>query len=154
LITQGTTDYEVGWLIESFSRAGVVAEPFEISSRRKTTMRKIAESIDARRVPIVMVEWDDDESAHWLLVIGYQGYETSDEGLQITHLLCLDPSSESPKVSLWNAVIEVFTEDGQTVNAGRYYCRHWGPSAPPTDCRIGDGVMVSLSPKHEANFFE
>ena len=153
LISSGTTDFEVGWLVECFSRAGVIAEPFEISARRKTTVKKIAESIDNGRVPIVMVEWDGGE-AHWVLVIGYQGHETSDGELQITHLLCLDPSNESPKVSLWNAVIEVFTEDGETVNDGRYYCRHWGPSTPPSDCRLGDGVMVGLSPKHEARFFD
>ena len=155
LVSEGTDDYEVSWLVDSFKKAGVIAEPFEVSSRRKTTVRNIAQSVDERRVPIVKVEWEGGESAHWLLVIGYQGYQANDEDeLQITHLLCLDPGSEAPKVSLWNAVVEVFTEQGDPVNEGRYYCRHWGPAAPPTFCRIGDSVVVGLDERNEAKYFE
>lgn len=154
LVTEGTDDFDVSWLVELFKRAGVVTDVLDVAPRRKTTIGNLAEAVDQRKIPIVGVQWEGGQSGHWLLVIGYQGFQVDDEDeLQITHLLCLDPTSEAPKVSLWNAVIEVFTEEGEAVNEGRYYCRHWGPSNPPTACRITESVVVGLDKKTEANHF-
>lgn len=153
LVSDGTDDFDVEWLVDIFKRVGVTTEVLEVASRRKKTIRNIADAIDERKIPIVGVDWDGG-SGHWLLVIGYQGYQANDEDdLQITHLLCLDPTSDAPRVSLWNAVIEVFTEEGEAVNEGRFYCRHWGPNDTPTACRIDQSVVVGLDKKAEANFF-
>ena len=153
LVSEGTDDFDVSWLVDIFRRVGVTAEPVEIAARRKKTIRNIADAIDELKIPIVGVDWEDG-SGHWLLVIGYQGYQANDEEeLQITHLLCLDPTSDAPRVSLWNAVIEVFEEDGEAVNEGRYYCRHWGPNESPTACRIGGSVVVGLNSKAASNYF-
>jgi len=129
LVSEGTDDFDVSWLVDVFKHAGVVTEVLDAAPRRQTTIRNIADAVDNRKIPIVCVDWDDGLAAHWLLVIGYQGYQANDDDeLQITHLLCLDPTSDAPRVSLWNAVIEVFTEEGKSVNEGRYYCQHWGPT--------------------------
>lgn len=69
------------------------------------------------------------------------------------HLIWYCLTSDAPRVSLWNAVIEVFTEEGKSVNEGRYYCQHWGPNAAPTACRIAQSVLVGLDKKAESNYF-
>ena len=154
LISEGTDDFDVSWLVDVFKRAGVITDVLDVAPRRQTTIRNIADAVHNRKIPIVGVEWDCAQAGHWLLVIGYQGYQGDDEDeLQITHLLCLDPTSEAPRVSLWNAVIEVFTEDGKSVNEGRYYCQHWGPNDAPTACRIDQSVLVGLDKKAESNYF-
>lgn len=154
LISEGTDDFDVSWLVDVFKRAGVITDVLDVAPRRQTTIRNIADAVDNRKIPIVGVEWDCAQAGHWLLVIGYQGYQGDDEDeLQITHLLCLDPTSEAPRVSLWNAVIEVFTQDGKSVNEGRYYCQHWGPNDAPTACRIDQSVLVGLDKKAESNYF-
>ena len=154
LVSEGTDDFDVSWLVDVFKHAGVVTEVLDAAPRRQTTIRNIADAVDNRKIPIVCVDWDDGLAAHWLLVIGYQGYQANDDDeLQITHLLCLDPTSDAPRVSLWNAVIEVFTEEGKSVNEGRYYCQHWGPNAAPTACRIAQSVLVGLDKKAESNYF-
>ncbi|HCN47270.1 MAG TPA: hypothetical protein DIT18_17740 [Pseudomonas sp.] len=154
LVSEGTDNFEVSLLVDIFRRTGVTADLLETASRRKKTIRNIADAIDERKIPIAGVEWDDG-SGHWLLVIGYQGYQADDddEELQITHLLCLDPTSEAPRVSLWNAVIEVFEEDGEAINEGRYYCRHWGPNKSSTLCRIDHSVVVGRDKKFENDYF-
>lgn len=154
LVSGGTDDVDVGWLIDCFKAAGVVAEAFEVAPRRKKTIENIAAAIDDLKIPMVSVNWDG-ESGHWLLVIGYQGYQEDEDGdIQITHLLCLDPASEAPRVSLWNAVIEVFDPQGGAINEGRYYCRHWGSSDKPMNCRIDTSVVVGLDKKNQARYFE
>lgn len=154
LVSEGTDDFDVSWLVDVFKRVGVLTDVLEAAPRRKITIRNIADAVDYRKIPIVGVDWEGGQTGHWLLVIGYQGYQADDDDeLQITHLLCLDPTSEAPRVSLWNAVIEVFTEEGGAVNEGRYYCRHWGPNEPPTACRIDQSVLVGLDKKGEANYF-
>ncbi|QJQ12836.1 MULTISPECIES: hypothetical protein [Pseudomonas] len=154
LVTEGTDDFDVSWLVDVFKHAGVVTTVLDVAPRRKTTIRNIADAVDNRKIPIVGVEWDCGQAGHWLLVIGYQGYKANDDDeLQITHLLCLDPTSDAPRVSLWNAVIEVFTEEGEAVNEGRYYCRHWGVNDAPTACRIDQSVVVGLDKKAESNYF-
>jgi len=154
LVSEGTDDFEVNWLVDVFKRVGVLTDVLEAAPRRKTTIRNIADAVDYRKIPIVGVEWEGGQAGHWLLVVGYQGYQADDDDeLQITHLLCLDPTSEAPRVSLWNAVIEVFTEEGNAVNEGRYYCQHWGPNEPPTACRIDKSILVGLDKKGEENYF-
>lgn len=154
LVTEGTDDFDVSWLVDVFKHAGVVTTVLDVAPRRKTTIRNIADAVDNRKIPIVGVEWACRQAGHWLLVIGYQGYMANDDDeLQITHLLCLDPTSDAPRVSLWNTVIEVFTEEGEAVNEGRYYCRHWGPNDAPTACRIDQSVVVGLDKKAESNYF-
>ncbi|MNP71083.1 hypothetical protein D3C76_1674160 [compost metagenome] len=59
----------------------------------------------------------------------------------VTHFLCLDPFLEAPRVSLWNAVLEVQTTEGTVVNAGRYPSNHWG-GLEPTKCRITNGLGI------------
>lgn len=153
LVSNGTYDYEVSRLVDVFKHTGVETEVLDVAPRRKTTVRNIADAVDNRKIPIVSVAWDCGQ-AHWLLVVGYQGYQADDDDeFQITHLLCLDPTSEAPRVSLWNAVIEVFTEAGAAVSEGRYYCRHWGPNDPPAACRIDQSVVVGLDKKAESNYF-
>lgn len=153
LVSDGTDDLDVGLLVDIFRRVGVTTDVLEVASRRKKTIQNIADAIDERKIPIVGVGWEGG-SGHWLLAIGYQGYQANDDDeLQITHLLCLDPTSDAPRVSLWNAVIEVFNDDGEAVNDGRYYCRHWGPNDRPTACRIEESVVVGLNKKAEANYF-
>lgn len=154
LVLEGTDDSDVSRLVHVFKHTGVETEVLDVAPRRKTTIRNIADAVDNRKIPIVSVRWNGGHTGHWLLVIGYQGYQADDdENMQITHLLCLDPTSEAPRVSLWNAVIEVFTEEGEAVKEGHYYCQHWGPNDPPTACRIDQSVVVGLDKKSESNYF-
>ena len=78
-----------------------------------------------------------------MLAVGYQAVVDSAGNCQPTHLLCLDPGSESPKTSLWNAVVEVFDEDGNAVQGGPLTSNHWGPDGWQTKCHLQDAVILS-----------
>lgn len=145
LVTEGTDDFDISWLAETFKGVGVTTQILDVARRRKATIEKIAEAVDRSDIPIVGVEWQEG-SGHWLMVVGYQGYQFDEaQDMQITHLLCLDPTSDAPRTSLWNAVIEVFDESGESVNEGRFYCRHWGTGDIVSDCRISTSVVVGIN---------
>lgn len=142
LVSGGTDGMDLCRLAANFKGFGITCEVLDIARRRKTTVNQIAQAIDLFSVPILKVEWDK-WSAHWVVVVGYQGYQLDEtQELQVTHLLCLDPGSEAPRVSLWNAVIEAFDEQGQAVNEGHYYCRHWGSTGVVSDCRISSSLII------------
>lgn len=103
-------------------------------------VEKIAQAIDVYQIPIMGVDWAGG-TGHWLMMVGYQGFEHED-GFQLTHLLCLDPGSEAPKITLWNAVIEVFHDDGSSVNKGRLPSNHWGLDGNRKPCRISTSVIL------------
>ena len=98
--------------------------------------------IERGEVPIVGVTWEGG-SGHWLVVVGVQGIE-SEYGHQLTHLLCLDPGYDNPKTCLWNAVIQVFHNDGTSVNKGRLTSTHWGNDGSERKCQIDSAVVLSL----------
>jgi len=143
LLSDGTDDMDLEWLAETFKGSGISCESLEFPRKGKKPIYQIAESVHDYSIPVLGVDWEGG-SGHWLIVVGYQGFQLDDDdSLQVTHLLCLDPSSEAPRVSLWNSVIEVFQEDGEYVNEGRYYCKHWGGDGYPSNCRIVSSVIVN-----------
>jgi hypothetical protein len=97
LVSEGTDDFDVSWLVDVFKRAGVVTDVLDVAPRRQTTIRNIADAVDDRKIPIVGVEWDCGQAGHWLLVIGYQGYQANDEDeLQITPPAVPRPHQRGP----------------------------------------------------------
>ncbi|GJN55071.1 hypothetical protein TUM20286_48230 [Pseudomonas tohonis] len=107
-------------------------------------VEQLVDAIRQGHSSIVGVDWPGGE-AHWLLVVGYQGklIDQGSAGTKVvcTHLLCLDPSCEAPKVSLWNTVLEVQTANGLTPNAGRFPSNHWSGSTP-SKCKITNALAI------------
>lgn len=107
-------------------------------------VEKLVGAVKVGRASIVGVDWAGGEG-HWLLVVGYQGKlvhaGTPQEGLECTHLLCLDPMVEAPKVSLWNAVLEVQDNEGAVVNQGPLPSNHWC-AGESTKCKITNALSI------------
>lgn len=141
LITEGTDEFELDWLVDCF-RSQISVDYIEGTTRE--LVAGAVEAIGNQQSTIVGVDWTGG-NGHWLLVVGYQGQRVKDpSGVErevVTHLLCLDPFIEAPRVSLWNAVLQVQTEDGQVVNAGRYPTNHWG-GIEASKCRITNGIVI------------
>lgn len=140
LVSGGTTGNDMLELVGFFSTQGVGAE--YVTGSKKDTVAQLALAVDNADIPIVGVSWAGGEG-HWMMVVGYQGFE-GEGTFQLTHLLCLDPGSETPRASLWNAVIEVFDDGGKSVHAGRLPSKFWGKSGEDSKCRIDDAVIVRL----------
>ncbi|MEG5266487.1 hypothetical protein TRP66_19540 [Pseudomonas sp. JDS28PS106] len=141
LITEGTDEFDLDWLHECFTRQ------ISVSTVKGTTRQivdSVVEAIDSNQSAIVGVDFTGG-GGHWVLVVGYQGQQVTDEHGEArgatTHLLCLDPFLEAPRVSLWNAVLEVQTADGAVVNAGRYPTNHWG-GIEQVKVRMSAGILI------------
>jgi len=141
LINNGTDEYDLDWLLDCF-RNQVSLKKFEGTTR--SLVSALVDAVTAGYSTIVGVDWPGGDG-HWLLVVGYQGQivdlPNGNTTTNVTHLLCLDPFLEAPRVSLWNAVLEVQTAEGTVVNAGRYPSNHWG-AVEPTKCRITNGLGI------------
>lgn len=143
LSSDGTFGWDLVELTRYYERRGLIAKHDEAS--KKHVMRTVCEAIDTDVLPIIGVDWAGG-GGHWLLVVGYQGLKNGDH-LQRTHLLCLDPSLESPKASLWNAVIEVYDAEGASANQGRMSSNHWNMRGEVTKCQIKDAVTLLIKSK-------
>jgi len=141
LVTAGTNISDLCELADCFQGKGISSSV--VAGAKKEIVDAVARAVDDCQVPIVSVDWAGG-SGHWLLVVGYQGYD-DDGAFQLTHLLCLDPGSEAPKTSLWNAVVEVFDEDGRSVDRGRLPSNHWGLDGKTGRCRISSSVILKTT---------
>lgn len=138
LVSEGTSSQDLIKLVDCFSGLGVGAEYVE--GRKKDIVDQVRKAIDSVCAPIIGLRWAGG-SGHWMMVAGYQGYE-DDDGFQITHLLCLDPESETPRTSLWNSVIEVYKDDGSSAGSGPLPSMYWGFDGKPERCRIEDALII------------
>ncbi len=141
LSSEGTNGDDLEWLTDHFKGVGLRAR--QVNDAKKQVFKNVAGAIESGDMPIIGVEWPGG-GGHWMLALGYQGVLIEGE-LQLTHLLCLDPSQELPKVSLWNAVLEVFDDQGASVNRGPMSSNHWGMGGDLGKCQIKDTVILSLS---------
>lgn len=138
LISSGTDELDLSWLADCFKGKGVRSKI--VDGAKKEIIKNIAQAIDGCQIPIMSVHWAGG-AGHWLMMVGYQGFE-HEGSFQLTHLLCLDPGSEAPKTTLWNAVIEVLNDDGSSVNKGRLPSNHWGLDGNRNPCRISTTVIL------------
>lgn len=143
LSSEGTNGEDLLWLTDFYKRKGL--EAYHVSGTKTEVFATVCNELESGAIPIVGVEWPSSAGGggHWLLVVGFQGIETEDD-IQLTHLLCLDPGQESPRASLWNAVIEVFNHDGSSANNGYRSSNYWGMDGYPIKCQVKDTVVVSL----------
>ncbi len=140
LIYAGTDSEFLQRIARIFAGKGLVGH--EVVGTKKAIVGKLASAVDDCNIPLVSVGWGGG-SGHWLTVVGYQGFE-SGEDFQLTHILCLDPGSEPPITSLWNAVIEVFDEDGKSITSGRLASRHWDKNGVESPCQITGGFVFEV----------
>ena len=142
LSRNGTFGYDLVELTDYFKYKGLRAVHLE--GTKKQIFQGVTNAIDQGHFPIVGVDWQGEGgNGHWILAVGYQGVAT--EGMsQMTHLLCLDPGQETPKTSLWNAVLSVFNSDGTSIKKGRMPSSHWGMDSTESGCHIVDTVILSL----------
>lgn len=138
LVSEGTNGHALVKLADVFKSQDVSAE--YLRGSKKDIVETVKEAIDHCNAPIIGVAWAGG-SGHWMMVVGYQGYE-DDGQFQLTHLLCLDPASETPKTSLWNAVISVYEDDGKSVGSGPLPSIYWGQDGVDSSCRIDDAVII------------
>jgi hypothetical protein len=141
--SEGTNGDDLLWLTDNYKRAGLKAE--HIKGKKSHVFDCVAGAVASGELPIVGVEWPGG-GGHWMLVVGYQGEEVG-EGMQLTHLLCLDPGQEAPKASLWNAVLEVYKSDGSSIHQGPITSNFWGMDGKVTKCQVKDTVILSLASK-------
>ena len=140
LVSRGTTTRDLIGLAEHFRREGILPEL--VNGNKKELVEAVQKEIKREAVALICVSWSKLEG-HWLMVVGHQGYE--DNGVyQPTHLLCLDPLSEAPKSSLWNAVIAVYDEEGKAVRGGTYSCDHWGMDGQVSPCKLDQLLTLCL----------
>lgn len=140
LVSRGTTTRDLMELAEHFRREDVISAL--IDGNKKELVKSVQDEIARDAVALICVSWSKLEG-HWLMVVGHQGYE--ENGVyQPTHLLCLDPLSEAPKSSLWNAVIAVYDDDGKALRGGTYSCDHWGMDGQVTSCKLDQLLTLSL----------
>jgi hypothetical protein len=138
LVSDGTNHKDLLRLIDCFSGANVGAE--YICDGKKAIVEQVKDAIDCLCAPIIGVRFGGGEG-HWMMVVGYQGFD-DDGDFQITHILCLDPGSDTPRTSLWNAVIQVYEDDGSSVGSGPLPSIYWGYDGMQTSCRIEDALMI------------
>jgi hypothetical protein len=67
-------------------------------------------------IPIILGINYNSNDGHWIVVVGY----ALDENGELTNLLTLDPSNDSPKCSLWNGILNVRKEPRKKF--GYQYC--------------------------------
>lgn len=140
LISKGTSTQDLINLAWHFRVDGIAPEL--ITGNKSELVKAIQDAIKNDAVPLLFVSWSKLE-AHWLMVVGHQGYEEENGFYQPTHLLCLDPGSEAPKASLWNAVIEVRDEEGKALRGGTYTCDHWGLDGRVSSCKLDQVLMLN-----------
>lgn len=139
LISWGTDPRDLIDLAECFRGQGLTSEL--INGSKMELVKEVQKAIDNEAIPLIGVSWSKREG-HWLMVVGHQGFEV--EGVyQPTHLLCLDPLSEAPKASLWNAVINVSDEAGNALRGGAFTCDHWGMDGKDTPCKLDELLTLS-----------
>jgi len=138
LVSGGTDHKDMIRLVDCFSGLGVGAE--YVSGSKKEIVEQVEHAIDSQCAPIVGVRFSGG-GGHWMMVVGYQGYEDED-GFQLTHILCLDPASETPRTSLWNAGINVYEEDGGSVGSGPLPSTYWGYDGLLHNCRVEDALVI------------
>ena len=138
LISGGTSTEDLIGLAGHFRGDGILPEL--INGNKKELVQAIQDAIESDAVVLISVSWSKLDG-HWLMVVGHQGYE--DNGVyQPTHLLCLDPLSEAPKASPWNAVIAVYDDEGKALRGGIYSCDHWGMGGHVSPCRLDQLLML------------
>lgn len=141
LISGGTNDYDLEWL-SSFFKTKNLQTDISFGSKMEI-FAGVCNALLEFKLPIIGVDWPGG-GGHWMLVVGAQAYEDPDSGdKQMTHLLCLDPGSETPKTSLWNAVIEVLNYDGTAINKGQFTCKYWGPDGRVTNCKLASSITLN-----------
>ena len=138
LVSEGSSAKDLIRLVECFSGMGVGAE--YVVGSKKDIVDQVKKAVDSLCAPIIGLLWAGG-SGHGMMVVGYQGFE-DDECFQITHLLCLDPGSETPRTSLWNSVIEVYKDDGSSTGSGPLPSIYWGDDGKPQSCRIDDALII------------
>ena len=144
LTVEGTTGGDLLWLTDFFKSTGLNAE--FISGSKKQLFQQVTDAIEQGKLAVVGVKWQGG-GAHWLLAVGHQGVaqvKGQEAELQPTHLLCLDPGQETPKTSLWNAVLAIFNEDGSSQHLGRMSSEHWGLDGNETKCQLFGAVVLSI----------
>lgn len=141
LSSDGTYGHDLEWLVSFFKAQKLKAK--SLPGSKKEMFAEAVQAIDNGELAIVGVRLEGG-GGHWLLVVGYQGVEDENGTLQATHLLCLDPGAETPKVALWNAVVEIFDPNGYSVNSGSLSSNYWGMSGYTTKCQMEEMVRIGL----------
>lgn len=140
LICGGTNTLDLIGLADHFTGVGVKAE--RVPGSKIDLVKRVRADIKAKAIPLISVSWSRLEG-HWMMVVGHQGYE-EDGVYHPTHLLCLDPLSEAPKASLWNAVIQ-FGEPGNTaLRSGTFTCDYWDFGGNVSPCKLDEVLTVSI----------
>jgi hypothetical protein len=134
LCAEGTTAFHLEWLTDCFKHK-VTADTYENQSTKKLTAT-VKEYLDKNTSVILGVKWQGG-GGHWVVVVGYETI-----GEQLTKLLVLDPSDPPSRINYWNAVIDLFDEEGYAVNKSKFSGEHWTETTS-TNMKIDDCVVIS-----------
>lgn len=130
LMSNGTDEYDLDWLLECF-RNQLSLKKFNGTTRSLVT--DVVAAVSAGYSTIVGVDWPGGEG-HWLLVVGYQGQLIDGpegcEKTNVTHLRCLDPLLEAPGCHCGMLFWRSRRPREPVVNAGRFPSNHWGGREP------------------------
>lgn len=140
LVNGGSNCSHLADMADCFAGVGMSHET--CSGTKKVILDSVLSAIEEDRVPLIGLEWMGGEG-HWLMVVGYQGFEDEDT-FQLTHLLCLDPDSEAPRASLWNGVLQVYHKDGSSYARGPFPSVYWGLDGQQRECRLTEAFIVDF----------
>ena len=148
LSSNGTTDLELQWLADHFRTQKLHTEAL-FGDNKKGFVAAAVKAIDDGGLPIIGLRWSKTfgGGGHWVLVVGYEwcdiGTANGNVKIQPTRLLCLDPGSPTPGIHGWNAVLDVYDEEGKAIHQGSLPLEHWSATGEVTKCQIDGGVVLS-----------
>jgi hypothetical protein len=134
LCHEGTFAEDLEWLTDCFKNKAVAETHEQLPTKQLAAT--IKEYIDQETSVILGVKWQGG-GGHWVVVVGYETI-----GDQLTKLLVLDPGDPPSRINSWNAVIDLFDEEGYAVNKSKFSGEHWTEKTS-TNMKIDDCVVIS-----------
>lgn len=121
LYRQGLTARQIVLILNKQFSSRVIASSHSNSDenevKRSAFAQYIIDNIENELPTILGISYPNEESGHWIVVVGYQFGEDN----VINKFLCLDPGVASPKVCYWNGMLNwssksqyhmYYTQDG------------------------------------------
>ncbi|NJD36341.1 MAG: hypothetical protein FIA96_16190 [Betaproteobacteria bacterium] len=143
LSTNGTYSHDLVWLTVFFKTKNIGARV--ITGNAVQLLESVVDAVGRNAIPVILITWEKG-GGHWLLGVGYQEIQRRSKSIP-THFLCLDPSQETPKTSLWNAVLDISGPDGSPYNPRRFSipANYWGMNDSTEKCAIKEVVVLEMN---------
>ena len=89
-------------IIDKYKKKSWMVDLFDDSPKRY--IEGICQEIDAKRTPIIGIDYKGSEHGHAMLSVGYEIDKYEDKP---TKIFCLDPCAPAPRTAIWNSYVDV-----------------------------------------------